>query len=99
MTDLNLQTKGGNSMKKGVIIYTAGEAPASWTEEKEKLVKRSIAGAEAVEIITTRTGHFDILDAWWALSSKGMANIECKMATFTGDGELKDTGRTLRLCG
>jgi hypothetical protein len=86
-------------MKRGVIIYTAGEAPASWTEDKEKLVKSSVIGAEAVEIITTRTGHFDILDAWWSLNSKGMDYIECKLAMFTEDGELNDTGRILRLCG
>jgi len=86
-------------MKRGVIIYTAGEAPASWTEDKEKLVKASVVGAEAVEIITTRTGHFDVLDAWWSLNSKGMDYIECKLAMFTEDGELNDTGRILRLCG
>jgi hypothetical protein len=86
-------------MKRGVIIYTAGEAPASWTEDKEKLVKASVVGAEAVEIITTRTGHFDVLDAWWALNSKGMDYIECKLAMFTENGDLNDTGRILRLCG
>jgi hypothetical protein len=86
-------------MKRGVIIYTAGEAPASWTEDKEKLVKSSVVEAEAVEIITTRTGHFDVLDAWWSLNSKGMDYIECKLAMFTEDGELNDTGRILRLCG
>ena len=86
-------------MKKGVIIYTAGEAPTSWTEEKEKFVKSSIVGAQAVEIITTRTGHFDVLDAWWSLNAKGMDHIECKLATFTEDGELDDMGRSLRLRG
>jgi len=86
-------------MKRGVIIYTAGEAPASWTEDKEKLVKSSVIEAEAVEIITTRTGHFDVLDAWWSLNSKGMDYIECKLAMFTEDGELNDMGRTLRLSG
>jgi hypothetical protein len=86
-------------MKRGVIIYTAGEAPASWTEDKEKLVKASVVGAEAVEIITTRTGHFDVLDAWWSLNSKGMDYIECKLAIFAENGDLNDTGRILRLCG
>jgi hypothetical protein len=92
-------TKGGDQLKRGVIIYTVGEAPASWTEDREKLMKSSVFGAEAVEIITTRTGHFDVLDAWWSLKSKGMNYIECKLAMFTEDGELNDTGRILRLCG
>jgi len=86
-------------LKRGVIIYAAGEAPSSWTEEKEKLVKGSILGAQAVEIITSRTGHFDVLDAWWSLNSKGMDYIECKLAMFTKDGELKETGKALRLAG
>lgn len=86
-------------MKRGVIIYAAGEAPANWTDEKEKNVKKSIPGAEAVEIITTQTGHYDVMDAWWSLKSKGMAYIECKMAIFTQDGELEETGRALRLSG
>jgi hypothetical protein len=95
----NQQRKEEPAVKRGVIIYTAGEAPASWTEEQEKLVKKSVVGAEAVEIITTKTGHFDILDAWWSLKTRGMAHIECKMAIFTKDGELKETGSALRLCG
>ena len=86
-------------MKRGVIIYTAGEAPTSWTEEKERFVKGSIAGAQAVEIITTRTGYFDVLDAWWSLNAKGMDYIECQLAMFTENGELNDMGRTLRLSG
>ena len=86
-------------MKRGVIIYTAGEAPATWTDEKERSVKSSIQGVEAVEIITTQTGHYDVMDAWWSLKSKGMNYIECKLAIFTEDGELNDTGRILRLCG
>jgi hypothetical protein len=86
-------------LKSGVIIYAAGEAPASWTEDKERAVKQSITGVDAVEIITTRTGHFDVMDAWWSLKARGVALVECKMAEFTANGELKETGRTLRLCG
>jgi hypothetical protein len=87
------------AVKRGVIIYAAGEAPASWTEEKEELLKKTLPGAQAVEVITTRTGHFDVLDAWWSLRSKGMAHIECKLAVFADDGQLRETGRALRLCG
>jgi len=95
----NATAKGGNAVKRGMIIYAAGEAPASWTENKERLVKRSVVEAEAVEIITSRTGHYDVMDAWWSLHAKGMAHIECKLAMFAEDGELNDTGRILRLCG
>jgi hypothetical protein len=86
-------------LKRGVIIYTAGEAPPTWTDEKERSVKSLIQGVEVVEIITTQTGHYDVMDAWWSLKSKGMDYIECKLAMFTENGELNDTGRILRLCG
>jgi hypothetical protein len=41
----------------------------------------------------------DVLDAWWALLSKGMAHIICKMAVFGESGEIEFTGKELRLCG
>lgn len=85
-------------MKKGLIIYAAGGAPASWTEDQEQLVKSSVVGAEAVEIITQHTGHYDVLDAWWSLSAKGMAHMECRMAVFAAEEQLKETGRAIRLC-
>jgi len=86
-------------LKRGVIIYTTGEAPVFWTDDNERVLKRSIPGVEAVEIITTRTGHYDVMDAWRSLQTMGMAHVECRMATFTENGELRDTGRVLRLCG
>jgi hypothetical protein len=93
------QRKEVVGMKSGVIIYAAGEAPASWTEDKERAVKHSMSGVEFIEIITSRTGHFDVMDAWGSLKVRGAVYVECKMAEFTPNGELKETGRTLRLCG
>ncbi|MDF1594179.1 MAG: hypothetical protein P1P89_21935 [Desulfobacterales bacterium] len=86
-------------MKTGVIIYAAGSAPDKWTEEDEQKIRKSVFGADAVEIITSKTGHFDIFDAWWSLLTKGMPHIVCKMAVFADSGEFKLTGRELRLCG
>jgi len=86
-------------MKKGLIIYAAGDAPTGWTEDQEQLVRCSMVGAEAVEIITQHTGHYDVQDAWLSLITKGIAQIECRLATFTGDGQLRETGRAIRLCG
>ena len=86
-------------MKSGVIIYVAGSAPETWTEDDEVSIKNAEAEADLVEIITTRTGHFDVLDAWRDLISRGMSLITCKMAIFNESGEIKMTGRELRLCG
>jgi len=55
--------------------------------------------ADLIEIITTQTGHFDILDAWWDLLSKGMSLVTCKMAVFSESGEIVFTGKKLKLCG
>jgi hypothetical protein len=95
----NLKTKGGGPLKRGVIIYVAGEAPESWNDDHERGVKELLPRVDAIEIITNRTGHFDVMDAWWSLHSKGMTHIECWMAMFAEKVELRDTGRVLMLCG
>ena len=86
-------------MKSGVIIYVAGSAPEYWTEDYEASIKSSETDADLVEIITTETGHIDVLDAWWDLLSKGMSLVTCKMAAFSESGEIEFTGKELRLCG
>ena len=86
-------------MKSGVIIYVTGNAPQDWTENDEADVRNLEAQADLIEIITTQTGHFDVLDAWRDLLSKGMSLVICKMAVFSESGEIKFTGRELRLCG
>jgi len=86
-------------MKSGVIIYVAGNAPQDWTENDEAGVRNLESQADLIEIITTQTGHFDVLDAWRALLSKGMSRVTCKMAVFGESGEIEFTGRELRLYG
>ena len=86
-------------MKSGVIIYVAGSAPQDWTEDDETRIKSSESHADLIEVITTQTGHFDVLDAWRVLLSKGMSRITCKMAVFGEFGEIEFTGQELRLCG
>ena len=86
-------------MKSGVIIYVAGNAPQGWSEGDEIRIRSTESQADLIEIITTKTGHFDVLDAWRDLLSKGMSLVTCKMAVFSESGEIKFTGRELRLCG
>jgi hypothetical protein len=86
-------------MKSGVIIYVAGNAPQDWTEDDETGVRNLESQADLIEIITAKTGHFDVLDAWRDLLSKGMSLVTCKMAVFSKSGEIEFTGRELRLCG
>jgi hypothetical protein len=86
-------------MKSGVIIYVAGNAPENWTEEKETSIKNSESEADLIEIITTKTGHFDITDAWKEFIVRGMEKVICKMAVFGKSGNIEFTGKQLRLCG
>ena len=52
-------------MKSGVIIYVAGNAPEGWSECDETRIRNRESQADfLVEIITTKTGHSDVLDAW-----------------------------------
>ncbi|MBW2620412.1 MAG: hypothetical protein JRC56_03645, partial [Deltaproteobacteria bacterium] len=48
---------------------------------------------------TTKTGHFDVIDAWCSLMIRGMKRITCMIGEFTPNGNLAITDRELRLCG
>jgi hypothetical protein len=87
-------------MKTGAIIYIAGDTPIEGLKHNpEKLVSKFGINADRWGVITRNTGHFDIHDAWWSLITGGMQRILCMMAEIDQDGELKLTGRKLRLCG
>jgi len=86
-------------MKTGVIVYAIGDPPHDWTEEKESEIREVETQADMVKIITRVTGHFDVLDAWFELTSKGVSLIICKFASFNETGRMMLTGRELRLCG
>jgi len=86
-------------MKTGIIVYAAGKPPQDWNEECEQGVRDLLTGVDAVEIITSETGHFDVPDAWYTLVSKGISLVVCKLAVFNESGQMQLTGRELRLCG
>jgi len=86
-------------MKTGVIVYVTGEAPFTNDCDPSRLADQLNLDADRVEIISYDTGHFDISDAWFDLTVKGMQHIVCKIAEFTGLGEIRLTGRELILCG
>ena len=86
-------------MKSGLIIYVVGKEPSSWDADFEKQTIKQNIPADLIEIITTHTGHFDVLDAWCSLMIRGMKQITCMIGEFTPNGKLALTGRELRLCG
>jgi hypothetical protein len=86
-------------MKTGVIVYIVGEeGPYDDFDMKEATKKLNI-NADRVEIVSSRSGHFDVMDAWWMLTAKGMHRIVCTLAEICKNSDLKLTGRELRLCG
>ncbi len=85
-------------MKTGAIIYITGEHNQDTFDEDEAVKKLKIS-ADRVEIVSSGSNHFDIMDAWWLLTAKGMKQITCMAATVKEQSELVLTGRELRLCG
>ncbi len=86
-------------MKSGLIIYVVGKEPANWDADSELMTVKQNTKADLVEIITAQTGHFDVIDAWWSLMTKGMQHIACMIGEFSPAGNLTLTSRQLRLCG
>jgi len=86
-------------MKSGLIIYVVGKEPANWDADSELMTIKKSTKADLVEIITAQTGHFDVLDAWWSLLTRGMKRITCMIGKFSPTGNLTLTSRELRLYG
>jgi len=87
-------------MKTGAIIYVAGERDCVGIgEDKGMLLKKHGIQADRWEIITRSTGPADIHDAWWRLLTKGMHQVLCLLAEVDSNGEIRLTGRQMRLCG
>ncbi len=84
-------------MKKGLIVYIAGEEPDN-SEIETRIIKEEL-DADRVEVVSSRSGNFDIHNAAWRLTAAGMQNIVCVTAVYTETADLKLTGRSMRLCG
>jgi hypothetical protein len=85
-------------MKTGLIVYVVGTEPADWDAAYEMKSIRQICQADRVEIITAQWGHFDVLDAWWSLLTRGMKQVICMIGEFAPNGRLTLQERKLCLC-
>jgi hypothetical protein len=86
-------------MKTGVIIYIVGEEGPYDDIDMGEAVKALDLKADRVEAVYSRSSHFDIMDAWWLLTTKGMKRVVCMLAEVVNRSEIRLTGRELRLCG
>ena len=86
-------------MKTGIIVYVVGENPMKEDIDIGAEVRRQQPGADRVELVAKNEGHFDISDAWWSLTAKGMQQILCIAGEITAAGRLRLKDHVLRLCG
>ncbi len=85
-------------MKTGAIVYVTG-ADDQGDFDVDEAVRKLTIKANRVEVVLSGSSHFDIMDAWWLLTTKGMQEIICLLAIVKDQSEVVLTGRELRLCG
>ena len=85
-------------MKTGLILYFVGNDAGKDLDGGAMLEQMSDL-ADRVEIVSGNSGHFDVHDAWWALTARGMHRIVCRIAELTDSGTVRLTAGELRLCG
>jgi len=86
-------------MKTGVIVYLVGKKSLDDEIDFEEVEKRLKINADRVEVVSSIGGNYDVMDAWWLLTAKGMKRIICMIAEVINRSEFRLTGQELRLCG
>jgi len=86
-------------MKTGVIVYVVGKENLNDTIDFEEAGKRLNIKADRVEVVSSIGGNYDVMDAWWLLTAKGMKRIICIIAEVINRSEFRLTGQEMRLCG
>ena len=86
-------------MKTGIIVYLRGEREKLNEIEPEELIKDLKIEADKIELVESGSSNFDVMDAWWKLTAKGMNRIICLMAELTKNSSIRLTGHELRLFG
>lgn len=86
-------------MKTGVIVYVTGNEELDDQIDFEQAARSLNLKADRVEVVSSIDGNYDVMDAWWSLTAKGMKLIVCKMADVVNRSRLELTGRELTLCG
>lgn len=85
-------------MKTGAIVYVVGKENLPEKFDMAVALKNLEIDADRVELVSPGSGHFDIMDAWWSLTAKGMKRIICMIAEIVNGSDLRLTGREIQLC-
>ncbi|RLB19245.1 MAG: hypothetical protein DRG82_01760 [Deltaproteobacteria bacterium] len=86
-------------MKTGVIVYVSGASANEAEFDVIEAAGKLQIDADRVETVVGSSTSFDVMDAWWKLTAKGMKKVVCQFAEVTDNHQLRLTGRELRLCG
>ena len=85
-------------MRTGVIVYVMEK---DFPVEKEPNLAAEIRRhykADGVEIVSCGQRHFDVMDAWWKLTTRGMQRFICVFAAYAGASAPAGPPRHLRVC-
>lgn len=85
-------------MKTGAIVYVVGKEYFPKDFDMAGALKNLEIHAARVELVSSGSGHYDIMDAWWSLTAKGMKRIICLIAEVVNGSDLRLTGREIQLC-
>ncbi len=85
-------------MKTGAIVYVIGGEKIGDDFNIEDAKKNLNLKADRIEFVSPNIGHFDVMDAWWLLMTKGMNRVVCVTAEVVNN-TLKTIGEELRLYG
>jgi hypothetical protein len=85
-------------MRTGVIAYVMEKNfPFEKEPELAMEIKRHYQ-ADEVQIVSWGQRHFDIMDAWWLLTARGMQRFVCVFAGYGGRGGREKHCGHLRVC-
>lgn len=86
-------------MRTGVIVYVI-EKDFPFEKEPELAAEiKQFHQADEVEIVSCGQKHYDVMDAWWRLTARGMQKFICIFAGYGKTSQPAETSRChLRLC-
>jgi len=86
-------------MKTGAIFYVTGDHRLKEGVEAMEIARKLGIHADRAALVSNTEGYEDIIDAWWALLTKGMKLVVCYIvSTMDGKG-FNLNSQPLRLCG
>ena len=85
-------------MRTGVIVYVMEKNfPFDQEPNLAEDIRRHYK-ADGVEIVSCGQKHFDVMDAWWKLTTRGMQRFICVFAGYAGTSTPVEPRRHLRVC-